>query len=136
LAKSNGVIQSLVTEFAGCCGMVSSVDGSQVNVSVVWPGIEETPVCHVNQMLAQVALAQPVDPEGIRVDEILLSFGYITPPVTLGTPEEQAAMAQALSAVVVRSITRLSMTKHAFLTVLDVLNGIATQIENAEGGSR
>ena len=101
---------------------------------MVWPGIEHVPISHVNVGLSTLVPAPTRVPEGTgTVDEVVLSLGYVTPPVILGSPEEQATLAQALSAVAVQNISRFSMTRAAFLGLVSVLQESVDNIHRAEG---
>jgi len=86
------------------CNPSSVSEHSGIELSVVWAGVDQLPVFRANQFLLQV----DPDAEGRPVNSIL-TVGMVTPPVLLGTAEEQEAAAAALGAVATRPITRLSM---------------------------
>jgi hypothetical protein len=73
----------------------------QFRLQMIWVGVDDAPILFVNQMLGQV------DDHG----EIILTFGQAAPPVTLGTPEQQAEQMQAAPFVQVRPVSRLSLPK-------------------------
>lgn len=84
---------------------------TQIQLPLVWLGLEDVPISMTNQILGQVA----------GDNEIILSFGQVAPPPLLGTPEERLAQAQQLSYVSVRVITRLALTHKKLQELVRVL---------------
>lgn len=67
----------------------------------MWVGVDETPVEFANQFLIQS-----------EAEEIILSFGVLTPPVILGTPEDKTEQARAMRFVQTRTLARFGTTVH------------------------
>ncbi len=86
-------------------------DISSIQLPVVWVGLEEVPVRATNQLLAQVG----------GKDELLLVFGHVSPPVVLGTPEQQKAQLERIQFVPVNPIARVSMTRERLGQWVNVL---------------
>lgn len=70
----------------------------------MWADVDQLPVYRANQFLLQVEPG--ADGEAVGT---ILTLGQVSPPVLFGTPEEQAAAAMALGAVVTKPIVRLSV---------------------------
>lgn len=75
-----------------------------------WHPADEIPFLFVNQLIAQV-----------NQGEVFLTFGQVSPPVILGTPEEQRRQLSELESVPVRPIARLSMTPERLEEIIGVL---------------
>ena len=99
-------------------------DAGGVTVSLVWPSVEDLPVYASNQVIVQLNLG----PDG-RPDSIVLTLGFVAPPVVLGTPAEQQLAMQALGGVAVRPLSRTSMPISRAKELVDVLS---RQIKAAE----
>ena len=72
---------------------------------VVWEEVDRAPVFAANQFALQVGLSEV---EG-AVSEVVLTVGYLPPPLLMGTPEEQREAAAAIDHVTVRPIARFSV---------------------------
>lgn len=87
-----------------------------IGIPLIWPDIEELPVYRANQFISQNGQG----PDG-KPEEIVLSLGYIAPPVILGTPEEQQATARALGAVSVKALARVSISRGHVAQLVELL---------------
>jgi hypothetical protein len=83
----------------------------QVQIPVVWVGVDDMPVLMSNEAVVQHA----------GPDEFLLTFGLLTPPLLRGTPEEQAEQARSLGYVAIRPVARIGLTRQRLEAVLQVL---------------
>lgn len=72
---------------------------------LIWPEVENALVCRANQFLTQINNGVDGKPE-----DIILTLGHVTPPVILGTDEEQREMAAAIGAVSVKTLSRVSLS--------------------------
>jgi hypothetical protein len=99
--------------------LMAELPGGPVTVPVTWVGTEEVPVVFVNQMLGQV------DDRG----DVILSFGQVTPPALIGTPQEQAAQAQRIAYVPVKPVARFTMSRPRVAELIGVLTQVL-QIQN------
>ena len=70
-------------------------------VRIAWVGVEDVPIVFANQIIGQV------DDKG----EAIITFGQATPPVLLGTPEEQREQAGNIQFVQVRPVARLNLSR-------------------------
>jgi len=93
----------------------------QVEVRLVWTGVDEQPVVAANQF---VISHNPTS------GETILIIGHVAPPVLTGTPEEQREQAKAIQSVPVRAIARLALTG-AFTQQL--LDGLTEHITRFSG---
>lgn len=71
----------------------------EIQLPMVVVGAENVPVMFVNHLIVQNDR-----------NEFLLTLGQLTPPLVLGTPEEQADRLRALPYVPVQVIGRFSLT--------------------------
>lgn len=85
-------------------------DGFAFEVPVVWVGIDEAPVYFLNQFLLQT-----------QAEEIILTFGALSPPALLGTPQDRRQQAEALRFVPVKVLGRYGMTEHRLRELTDLL---------------
>lgn len=100
-------------------------------ISLIWPDVEDLPVLRANQFLGQVAPGPTGAPE-----EFIFTIGYVSPPVFLGSPEEQAATMKALGAVSVRALARVSMSRVRLAELIQVLQQSADQYDNGSQGGK
>lgn len=63
-----------------------------IEIPIIWVGVEDAQILFANQYLGQV-----------EQQEIVLTFGQITPPVLLGSPEQQAQQVQRLGYIPVKT---------------------------------
>lgn len=82
----------------------------QVEFPVIWVGVEDAPVHMANQMLSQ-----------FEEDQFYVTFGQLTPPVLLGSPEQMRDQAKRLGYVPVKVISRLSLTPRRMREFIEVL---------------
>ena len=97
-----------------------------IQLPTVWVGRDDLVVEAANQFLAQIA----------GPHEIILAIGHVAPPITLGTPEEQATQLQALPFVQVRAMLRLSLSEHRLRELIDVLQQVLANHQANFGGTR
>jgi len=110
---------------------VTESENSSVQVSVIWPGVDDLPVLRSNIALVQVGSSLGGGPE-----DIILVLGHVAPPVLLGTPEEQQASMRTISAVTARSLVRVSMSRDRVAALVQALQGTIDQIDDALGGAQ
>jgi hypothetical protein len=91
----------------------------QFEVPGVWVGLEQQPVLMANQFLSQL----------VASDEIVVAIGQFTPPVVLGTAEQQAEQFKNVSFVQVRPVGRFGLTK---ARVREVIKMLETTLEQAD----
>jgi hypothetical protein len=85
----------------------------------VWVGLEQQPVLTANQFLTQL----------VASDEIVLSIGSVTPPVVLGTREQQAEQLRNVAFLQVRPIGRFGLTRARVREVIKVLEATLEQAD-------
>lgn len=71
---------------------------------VIWSKLETLPVLAANQLLAQV------DSLGLEPDMVLLTVGHVSPPVVVGSDEQQRAHYAEIKNVAVEPVVRLSIS--------------------------
>ena len=69
-------------------------------VSLVWVGLEDTPVGSVNNTICQ-----------IHDDLFIMSFGFTNPPVLVGTAAQIQKQIEAVEAVRVTPVARIAVTE-------------------------
>lgn len=85
--------------------MIQPMAEDQFQMQVIWPEVEQLPVFRANQFLGQISSGVDNLPE-----DIVLTLGYVTPPVALGSEEERRATLAAIGAMSVKPISRISMS--------------------------
>lgn len=83
-----------------------------MDIPVVWEGLENVPVVLVNNALGQVG----------QQDEIIVSFGQLTPPVLYGDLEQQRDQARQIERLAVRPVARLGLTRASLDDLIRILN--------------
>lgn len=76
-------------------------DREPIRVPVVWVGAEDVPVLAANQMVVQHS-AQ---------DEFILTFGHLTPPVVLGTPQQRQEQLERMTFVAIKPVARVGFNR-------------------------
>jgi hypothetical protein len=86
-----------------------------IALPLVWMDLDDADTQAVNQLIVQH-----------HEDEFILTFGHLTPPMLIGTPEETAAQARTIPYVAVKVVARMAATPakveafvKAMQTVLD-----------------
>jgi hypothetical protein len=83
----------------------------EIEVPLVWLGLEDMPIFTANQFLGQV-----------QDDEFFIAIGQATPPPITGrTADERRAQAKAITAVPAKTLCRLGMTRHRVEELIRVL---------------
>lgn len=80
-------------------------------IPLAWVGAEELPIFFVNQFLGQS------NPPG----EFFVTFGQMTLPAILGTPEEQVEQVQQIAYVPVKPVARMGFTRERLEELIGVL---------------
>jgi hypothetical protein len=83
----------------------------EAQVPIIWVGTEETPIAFVNQFLAQIG----------QQDEVLLTFGQLTPPALMGEPEQIQKQIEQLSFVTTKAVARIGLTRTGLEELIRVL---------------
>jgi hypothetical protein len=91
-------------------------------VPLVWVGLEDASVVASNQFLGQFS----------GRDEFVITFGEVTPPPLLGTPEERLEQARQISYVPVRVLARVGLNRHRFEELMEVLKTTLANYDEAE----
>jgi hypothetical protein len=76
-----------------------------VRAQLVWEDVDSLPVLAANQFLVQLSVIEPQ----ITAADVVLTVGYLAPPVFLGTPEEQQQAAASVDRLAVRPVGRFSI---------------------------
>ncbi len=97
--------------------------GLKIQVPIVWVGTDDVQVVLVNNFFAQF-----VQPDQ---DEFILTLGTVVPPALLGTPEQMAEQARAVSFVPVRAVARLGLTRQRVVELGRLLETILRQYDEA-----
>ncbi|HYM63244.1 MAG TPA: hypothetical protein VES61_01060 [Gaiellaceae bacterium] len=99
--------------------MAEEASGEEVQVPVVWVGVEEAPILYANAFISQFDLK-----EGF-----IITAGQMTPPPLTGTPEEILEKAKELSYVPVRVAARLALTHTQMIELAQSLQANLEQFE-------
>lgn len=82
-----------------------------IQLPLTWIGLDETPIVSASHFISQ-----------FHEDLFVVSFGMVSPPVLLGTPEERAEQARAIDYVPVRPVARLGLTRATMERLIGILN--------------
>ena len=93
-----------------------------VDIPLVVTGEDEVPILFVN--FAAV---------GHEKSEFILTFGQMTQPLLLGSPEERVRQAKQLGAVPLRIVARLGMTHQRMAALAQALNENLSRYEQGKG---
>ena len=93
-----------------------------LHVPVLWDELEDVPLVLANQVLGQVG----------QQGEVILTFGQLTPPLLLGTPEQQEKQANDIPFVSVKPVARLALTKAGLDDLIRVLQLTQENYERAQ----
>lgn len=96
-----------------------------VRAQVVWDDVDRLPVYAANQFLVQLSVSEPQNP----TSEVVLTVGYLPPPVFLGTPEEQQEAAARVEHVTVRPVARFSMSVSKAGDLAQILQGLLNRLD-------
>jgi len=99
-----------------------------VRAKVAWEGVDRVPVLAANQFLLQ-----SVSAVGEPDSAVVLTVGYLAPPLLLGTPEEQRQAAAALDQVNVNPVARFSISTRKAAELAQVIQGF---LQNMEAGDQ
>lgn len=101
----------------------------QPAISFIWPDVTELEVRPVNQALTQLEAGGPDGPDGI-----LLTLGYMAPPVVLGSGEETGVMFNAIGSLPVHAYGRYSLRPQRARAIIEILQQALTQYDEAKPG--
>lgn len=93
------------------------------SVQTAWIGLEEMPVVSANQFVIQASS-----------EESVISIGYASAPVLVGTPEEVKAQAKGIDYIAVKPLFRFAVTPSNFKSMMGLLGSALEQYER-EGNS-
>ena len=90
------------------------MDGDNIGrpVPLTWLDVEDVPVFFANQFVIQY-----------EQDEFILTLGQMTPPLLLGTPEEQVDQLENLDFVPVKPLARIAFTRARLRELVQLLAG-------------
>ena len=99
-----------------------------MELPLIWPGVNDTPVVLANMFLSQVGSPS----SGGRLDPPVLIIGQVTAPVLLGSPEEQQAMMRAVGGVEVKTLNRFSIPIGRLTDLRQVIDDLITNATQAQ----
>ena len=88
----------------------STHPGAELGLPLQWIDFEETPILFSNYFLAQ---HQP--------NEFILSFGQVTGPPVVGTPDQIRDQARGLSHVPIQTVARTGLTRDRLVELIGIL---------------
>jgi hypothetical protein len=98
-----------------------------VRAKIIWEGVDRLPVMAANQFLVQLSASEPQN----MVSDVVLTVGYLAPPLLLGTEEEQREAAAQLDHVSVQPVARFSIPLGKAAELAQVLQGFLERVEAA-----
>ncbi len=96
----------------------------QVQLEGRWVDVDEVPILLANQLVAQVFQGH-----------IQLTFGQVGIPPLTGSPEEQAAQANQLEFLPIRTVARFSVPAAPFREMAQTLRSVADALDASESNA-
>lgn len=95
---------------------------------LVWGDVDSLPVLAANQFIIQVAQ------ETVQGSPtVLLTLGYVAPPVLLGTPEQQREAAAAVEQLTIRPVARFTVPAERMLELSQLVQNLPQQWAEGSG---
>ena len=98
-----------------------------MHAQVVWGDTDNLPVTAASHFIVQGAVTDPQD-----VHDLVLTVGYLPPPVFLGTPDQQREAAAAVTRVTVNPIARFSIPVARARELAQLMQNMIQAIEAQE----
>ncbi len=98
--------------------------GAELSLPLQWVDFEETPILFSNHFLAQ---HQP--------NEFILTFGQVTGPPVVGTPEQIREQARGFSHVPIQTVTRAGLTRDRMVELIELLQATLREHDRMVGAS-
>lgn len=102
----------------------STHPGAEFSLPLQWTDFEETPILFSNHFLAQ---HQP--------NEFILTFGQVTGPPVVGTPEQIRVQSRGLSHVPIQTVARTGLTRDRLVELIEVLQATLREHDRVLGSS-
>jgi hypothetical protein len=90
---------------------MSDHESEEIPVPIVWVGAEEMPILVANQM----AIQHP------GPDEFVLTFGQLTPPLILGSPEQRQEQLKRVTFASVQPVARVGFNRRRLQELIRIL---------------
>lgn len=106
-----------------------------VQARVQWPAGH--PVLRAPHAANQMALQVNTAPDGVTPDAILIAFGFVSPPLVIGSEEEQRAFIESMKVdgqlvLDVEPVTRISISPAVAERFLEVLTDVVGRVRAAQ----
>ena len=102
----------------------STHPGAELSLPLQWIDFEETPILFSNHFLAQ---HQP--------NEFVLTFGQVTGPPVVGTPEQTREQARGVSRVPIQTVARTGLTRDRLVELIEILQVTLREHDRILGSS-
>lgn len=102
----------------------STFNAAELSLPIQWIQFEETPIFFSNHFLAQ---HQP--------NEFVLTFGQVTGPPVVGTPEQIREQARGLSRVPIQTLSRTGLTRARLVELIGILQATLQEHDRVNGSS-
>jgi hypothetical protein len=96
-----------------------------VQAQLSWENLDQVPVFAANQFIAQLEVSDPQQ----GPPALVLTAGYLAPPLLPGTPEEQRNAAAALKRLTVRPIARFSIPAARAAELAQIIQDLFQRLE-------
>jgi hypothetical protein len=93
-----------------------------LNIPVVWEELDNIPIFLANNALGQVD----------HQDEIILSFGQLTPPAIYGDLERQREDVQRIERLAVKPVARIGLTRAGLDDLIRILTATRDNYDRAQ----
>ena len=110
--------------------MTQAGDPEHSFVRTQWVGVDDVPLLVANQFAVQLGAGSPE----VAPEDLFLVVGQVAPPLLVGTEEEQRAQFAEVTAVPIRTLARLSLTRQRAVELAAALSQLVEQYDAARTG--
>jgi hypothetical protein len=96
-----------------------------VQASITWGSVDSLPVLAANHFAVQLAILEP----GESTSDVILTVGYLSPPLLTGTAEDQRDALDALEHLAVHPIARFSIPFTRAAELARIIQELSQRIE-------
>lgn len=105
--------------------MTEPLGPATVRAQLTWGDLDSLPVLAANQFIVQLSATEaPNTPS-----DIVLTVGYLAPPLLIGTLEEQQQAAAAVDHLTVRPVARFSVPTAKAAELARLLQDVVQRVE-------
>jgi hypothetical protein len=109
-------------------GTVTQPSQAPIRAEISWADVDDLPIVAASHCIVQAAVHDTP-----KVNDVVVTLGYLAPPVFLGTPEQVATAARELTQVKIRPSARFLMSIDKAEELAAALQQIVNAARPAQG---